>query len=80
LPQSSRASCGVVTFDVVVPIFVLRPTSCILRLVPCCPAPCYPTSCLFIQHLFDFCAIFVCHGSFPIAHFILQIVRCVRIL
>ncbi len=42
--------------------------------------PCCHTSCLFIQHLFDFRAIFVCHGLFPTTHFILQIVCCVRIL
>ncbi len=144
-PQSSRASCGVVTFDVTVLISVrrtvvhglpsvelsstdfrpsnfcpsdCRPASCapaVLRptaLRACRPATRRPTHCrpaayvlqsyvllsytltscalpsyvlpstsyLFIQHLFDFRAIFVCHGSFPTAHFILQIVHCVKIL
>jgi hypothetical protein len=52
---------------------VLRPVVLSSYILPC-------TSYLFIQHLFDFRAIFVCHGSFPTTHFILQIVRCVRIL
>jgi len=60
--------------------YVLRPAPYVLRLDVLCPTSCHPRSCLFIQHLFDFRAIFVCHGSFPTAHFILQIVRSIRIL
>jgi hypothetical protein len=37
------------------------------------------TSCLFIQHLFDFCAIFVSQ-VIPNSALILQIICCVRIL
>jgi hypothetical protein len=57
---------------------VLHPD--VLRLVVLSSYDLPSTSYLFIQHLFDFRAIFVCHGSFPTTHFILQIIRCVRIL
>jgi hypothetical protein len=34
----------------------------------------------FTRHSFDFYMTFVCHGSFPMMHYIFQTVRCVRIL
>jgi hypothetical protein len=74
-------------------VIALRPACVTVDVIGLCPAcvtadvlPSYRpmsyhfTSCLFIQHLFDFRAIFVCHDLFPTTHFILQIVHCVRIL
>jgi len=83
LPSVGPASCCPIVMSSYVmrlPSYVLYHT--VLRTVL--------SSCLLIQHLFDFHptfvqrsfdlhAISVCHGSFPSMHCILQIVHCVRI-